>query len=229
MQNSEEISILTIFDESGSMSSLGNEPSESLNSFYEDQKKLEKSFKSTLLFFNDKIKFIHKNIDGNEVPLITKEIYKPSGMTALLDAIGEGIEYQKSKTLNNVIVVILTDGHENSSNKHTTSSIRKLVTTMEKEHNWKFIYLGAIGDAFTVGNRLGIRTSHDYDATNEGLRDCMTQLSQAVSHCISRDVPTKNLEVNISNSKSNNPESLNLSSFQTTTISVEPSDTVIFK
>lgn len=179
------ISILFILDCSGSMQVLKNEPIQSMRAFYNIQKELGVEFLSTFITFNDRVNFVHKNIKGSEIK-IKDEDYMPAGMTALLDAIGTGIEFQRNIKPNDVICVILTDGHENSSKIYKTSEIKALTKKMETENNWNFIYLGANQDSFDVSESLGINpnNSSNYDYTPKGIRDAIQEVSFCVSGCI---------------------------------------------
>jgi len=177
-------SVVFIMDKSGSMSSLGVEPVDSLNNFYDLQVK-SGEFNTTLIFFNDKVEFIHKNIESSNIKKINYEDYKPNGMTALYDAIGEAIEYQKTIQNENVIVVILTDGHENSSQKYRGNQIKELTSKLENDNGWKFIYLGANQDSFDVGSQIGVNTTADYEYTPLGLNCIMRTISHNVSECLS--------------------------------------------
>ena len=113
---SSELSILFILDNSGSMNSLGDEPRQSLNNFYKDQKKNGK-FSSSLLLFNDKHEYSFKNKHCNDIEDEEIKNIHPGGMTALYDAIWIGCEEQLKKQTDNILVVILSDGEDNSSNK----------------------------------------------------------------------------------------------------------------
>lgn len=178
-------SIVFVMDKSGSMISMGNEPIDGLNNFYEEQKKVCE-FNSTLIFFNEKVTFVHKNKSSKDLENITSEDYVPAGMTALYDAVGTGIDYQRSIKTDNVIFVILTDGLENSSQEYTKKSIKELTGKMETEYNWKFMYLGANQDSFAVGEGLGFRNTTDFDATPLGCQTLMRGISETVSHCLSK-------------------------------------------
>ena len=68
-QSNNIISILFILDGSGSMKVLGNEPIQSMRSFYNTQKETGKEFLSTFITFNDNVKFVHKNIKGNDIDI----------------------------------------------------------------------------------------------------------------------------------------------------------------
>lgn len=182
---SDIFSIIFVMDKSGSMISMGNEPIDGLNNFYEEQKKIVE-FNSTLILFNEKVSFIHMNKPSKELENITSKDYIPSGMTALYDAIGKGIDYQRSIKTDNVIFVILTDGLENSSQEYTKETIKILIEKMETEYKWKFMYLGANQDSFVVGGGLGFRNTTNFDATPMGCHTLMRGISETVSQCISK-------------------------------------------
>jgi hypothetical protein len=181
-------SILFIMDSSSSMGVLGKMPIQSMRYFYNSQKETGKEFLSTLITFSDRVKFVHKNIKGSEI-IIEDEDYVPGGTTALLDAIGIGIEYQQNIKSKNVICVILTDGHENSSKIYKENEIKMLTKKMEIENKWVFIYLGANQDSFAVSESLGInpRNSASYEYSPEGLSNIVKEVSTSISGYISRE------------------------------------------
>ena len=181
-----KINIKFLLDESGSMANMGREPVDGMNNFYEEQKKAGE-FISTLAFFNEELKYVHKNKVGSEVERVTYSDFYPRRMTSLYDAIGQMIEDQKEGDSKDsqTIFIILTDGQENNSKKYNSEDIKKLITQMETEYGWKFVYLGANQDSFTSAQNIGINTSHDYDYTQEGYSGLMRQVSVGVSRCVS--------------------------------------------
>jgi hypothetical protein len=181
-------SIVFVMDASGSMINMGNEPIQGLNSFYETQKK-SGEFTSTLVFFNTNVTFHHKNINGRDVPSLSSDDYHRDGMTALYDAIGLSIEYQRKIKTENVIFVILTDGLENASREYKRSTVKSLITEMEEKHKWTFVYLGANQDSFAVSQGLGIRHSADYDYSAAGCAQVFRTVSDGISRCISHELP----------------------------------------
>ena len=194
MSAEKDYSIVFILDESGSMESMGDEPWQTINNFVEDQKKAGK-FKFTLIFFNNKTNFIFKNLESDNIPILKREDYKPSNMTALNDAIGCGIIYQKSQSLENVIFVILTDGLENSSKEFSGPCIKQMIEDMENTHNWKFIYLAANQDACLIGNNMGISSSKTFDCTPTGLCNIMRTVSSSLSRAISGETNIKEFKL----------------------------------
>ena len=183
--SSNKYSITFIMDASGSMASMGDEPWQGLNNFVKKQKESNINFNFTLIFFNSEVNFIYKNMEHDKIPELTSKDYDPSDTTSLYDAIGKGIEYQKTQSMENVIFVILTDGHENSSREYNKKGIQNMIKDLENKHNWKFVYLGANQDAFEVGNGIGIGNTCSYDYTREGFRGVMRSVSNSISRQIS--------------------------------------------
>ncbi len=54
-----------------------------------------------------------------------------------------------------VLVVTITDGHENASEEFTHQALKKLVNQQQAE-GWEFLYLSAALDAFADAQRMGI-------------------------------------------------------------------------
>ena len=192
--------IMFLLDESGSMGSMGNEPIQAVNAFIQEQKKtLEKDGSTFSLWkFNSNVT---KLID--DVPLHDVEEFKdynPSSMTALYDAIGEAINNKKKKEkYDDVVCVILTDGLENSSNVFSISQIKSMIKDMEKNHNWKFIYLAANQDAFSVGTNMGMQADFcsNYRCEPGEMIGATRKVSKAVSSYRSRSA-TDGKEANLS-------------------------------
>lgn len=190
--------IICLLDESGSMNSMGPEPVQAINSFIKEQKtSVMDNATFTLYTFNDKVTKVFDDVPLQEMKEFTS--YDPDSMTSLYDAIGEAIETKKKKgKTDGVICVILTDGHDNSSTKFTSTSIKKLISEMEKEHNWTFIYLGANQDAFEVGGSIGVTNCSQFNCNAGGLESATRNVSHAISayRACSRINPNSKLQFN---------------------------------
>ena len=180
----EKYSIVFVMDKSGSMLNMGDEPWQSLNSFVKEQKSQNSNFTFTLCFFNDVTEFKYENIKSNEIIPLTGADYNPSGMTALYDAIGKTIEFQKEKTPNNkVIFVILTDGQENCSKEYNQFTIKTLISYMEEKYNWEFVFL-ANKLGLEEAKKCGIKNSCEFEYTPCGFNNIMSSVSSQVSKTI---------------------------------------------
>ena len=181
--------IVCILDRSGSMSSMGDEPIGGFNRFIEEQKELEGEAKLTLVLFDNQYDVIHDGVDLKKVPELTKEVYWPRGMTALLDAVGKAVntvearlnkfkdEYQPK-----VIVVILTDGMENSSHEFKKKDLKAKIEELQKEKKWEFIFMGSDVESFADAQGMGLKASmcDSYQATSAGLSKGYSTMSRRV-------------------------------------------------
>lgn len=163
--------IVFILDRSGSMSGLEKDVIGGFNSFLSEQKKLKDKAEVTTILFDHYYEVLHDNVDINKVEPITDKQYYPRGNTALLDAIGKTIKNidNATKKKDNVLFVINTDGFENASREYNNQQIKELVEHYEKKHEWKFIFLGANMDAFSVGTNMGITYNFNYANTRDGI------------------------------------------------------------
>ena len=173
--------IAVVMDESGSMSSVQNQTISAFNEFVLGQKNTGKETGAaaiTLVKFDaPDIHTVYSNRPIDEVPDLTKETYKPRGGTNLLDAVGHTIAKIQNELVQHadvanrpgVIVLIMTDGEENSSEQFTRNEIKNMVKSAE-ESDWTFTFLGATIDAFAAGAKLGMGAHNtlQYNVNNMG-------------------------------------------------------------
>jgi hypothetical protein len=86
------------------------------------------------------------------------------------------------------MVLVTTDGHENSSCEYQLSQIKEEVEKLT-EMDWEFIFTGANIDSFGVGRGIGMRKERttNFANTGRGVRAMMCAYSNAVD-CSSRGV-----------------------------------------
>jgi hypothetical protein len=162
----EPIEIICIIDRSGSMESLKSDAIGSFNTFIEEQKKVPGDAVVTAVLFNHEYHALYERKPLAEVPIMTAEIYQPSGCTALLQAICRTLESPGKPEKG--IVVILTDGLENASDaKYTKDRTASAVKALENK-GWQVHYLAANQDAFVEGAALGITHTMNYQPTAAG-------------------------------------------------------------
>jgi len=145
-----------LLDRSGSMQSCVDDTIGGFNAFVDSQKSFGGTM--TLCLFDHEFDIVYEKVPIDQVVPLTKETYMPRGGTALHDAMGQVLKMNLS---DDTMVIILTDGEENSSNKYTAAHVKDLVDTKP----WKFVYLGANQDAVLTAQGLGINTSMDYDTS----------------------------------------------------------------
>jgi len=179
--------VIAVLDASGSMGSMGSEPQDAINQFVKEQKELSQDpdARFSLYTFNTVVDKVFDNLPLNNIPEYTT--YSAGGMTALFDSIGKAITDKLSTDRKeNVVMMIITDGQENSSKEYITKgSIKKLIQKVETDHNWKVIFLGANIDAAQEGTSTGMSRGHCVQYTQNLTGDLMNAVrttSKAASH-----------------------------------------------
>lgn len=154
-----DIAIHMILDKSGSMDHLQSSVISGYNEYIKSQKKLPGTCTFGLTMFDTQLDLKITGKDIGDVPDLDRNSYQPDGGTALYDAIGLTIKAVESlPKADKTLIVIYTDGEENSSREFTHAAITKLIDE-KKADGWEFAYLGANQDAFAVGASMSIPSS----------------------------------------------------------------------
>ena len=161
--------IIVVLDESGSMDVMKQEPVQAMNNLIKKQKENHEDCKFSLYTFNNTVNEKYKDVNLSDI----KEYkdYSPDGMTALYDCIGHAIDDKmKTDRKTDVILVIITDGQDNSSHKYTCKQIKNKIKSQENDYNWKVMFLAANQDAFTSGESIGVQrgNSSQYNQAEKG-------------------------------------------------------------
>ncbi|MBI5537981.1 MAG: VWA domain-containing protein [Deltaproteobacteria bacterium] len=189
--NNELTAILMILDRSGSMAPLADDTVGGFNAFIQEQKTQPGDAVVTLVLFNHDYEVVYNARPIQQVEPLTAATYHPGGNTALLDAIGRGT-YDLGKKLadmderdrpGKVIVVIMTDGHENASKEYKREPIRKIVEEQTHKYGWSFLFLGANIDAFAEAGAIGVAkaSTMNFVADADGVRKSMGVVSASVA------------------------------------------------
>ena len=155
--------MIFILDRSGSMGGLESDTIGGFNSLIEKQKKVDGKALVTTVLFDNNLRTLHDRVDLQGVKPLTAEDYYVGGCTALLDAVGETVTHiekvhkyiRPEDVPAHTMVVITTDGMENSSRRWRAADVKKLVEK-KKEEGWEFLFLGANIDAVSEAARFGI-------------------------------------------------------------------------
>jgi hypothetical protein len=178
-----------ILDRSGSMASVREQTITGFNEFLHTQQQQHDGGRAlmSLTQFDDRyeVNFVGEPIEN--VPDLDTESYIPRGSTALFDAIGRTIHELEAWTRaqqwqERVLVLIVTDGHENASREYSLEAVRALIERKEKD-GWNFAYMGANQDSYAVGGSLNIRADFtaNYDATAGGTDMNYKRMASATS------------------------------------------------
>ena len=180
-----------LLDRSGSMFEYANDTIGGFNSFAARQKIDNPEGTMSLFVFSDDFKPVFSNTKMKNVETLTAESYFPYGPTALLDSMHDIIKIAAAEERtqeNKIIVVILTDGEENGSKRHTKTEVNELIRakTESGEGRWSFVFLGANQDAIKEASKYGISHNCAMTFSQENTTEAFESLSMAVGRQTSR-------------------------------------------
>jgi uncharacterized protein YegL len=173
------------------MANLANDTIGGFNKFIEDQKKAPGEALLTTVLFDDQYEFLHDGVNIQDVKPITEKEYFARGMTALLDAVGRTInrvgdklsKMNEAERPGKVMVLIITDGYENSSHEFTRTQIKEMVEHQRNTYKWEFLFFGANIDSFAASDGIGIAPARtaNFGASSMGVSTTMDAMNLAAS------------------------------------------------
>ena len=181
-----------VVDQSGSMSGSEGPTIEGFNSQLKTLQQLKKEnpnneYIVSVSYFEDEVMEIVKFASIEEIQLLSRENYRPGGLTALLDGIGKSIEAIRRKydqeireDLASVVMVILTDGGENASKFYTRNLIAETIKELDATGKWTFSFLGADLDAVRASDNLNIRRVNNICFSEGNYDKVMQQMSSSI-------------------------------------------------
>ena len=195
-----------ILDKSGSMSDCIESTVNGFNEQMQMIKSLQSKFPDqevlvSLTTFNQDIDFDVECSRPSELKEMSSEkkrsswlndstdyvVYSPNGMTALYDAIGKSVnkiqdiakkEIEKDEAT--VVVVIITDGHENSSTEFRYEQIQSMIKELEKSENWTFSYLSNTPDAVDYATRMNIKRENSIRYSKSDMMGTHSDISSSL-------------------------------------------------
>lgn len=195
--------LVFILDRSGSMGGLESDTIGGFNRMIARQKKEEKDVNVTTILFDDEVEVLHDRFPIAIIEPLTEKEYFVRGCTALLDAVGTGIEkidnvqkhLPEQHRAGKVIFVITTDGLENSSTEYSYEQIRRKIEA-KKECGWEFLFLGANIDAGREAEKIGINRNRSvtYEKDSEGIAVNFEAVGRALSKAVTCESATEFFE-----------------------------------
>jgi uncharacterized protein YegL len=183
--------ITVVLDRSGSMQATRKDAMGGFNAFVDEQKKADGEAQLTLVQFDSEYQIDYSGRDIKKVKHLTYETFLPRGSTSLYDAIGRTINTEgarlsglpESERPENVIILVVTDGGENSSHEFTGEQVRKMTQHQQEKYNWQFIYLGSNQDAVFTAQTMGIHAANSmtYANNSQGTSAAYATMSNKVS------------------------------------------------
>lgn len=173
--------ITMVLDRSGSMSTIRNDVIGGVNEFLRTQRECDGQCVFSLVQFDTENP--HEWVFTAEpirlVADLTEKTFQPRAGTPLLDAVGSTIvkigerlsKIREEDRPGNVILVVVTDGEENSSKEFTRARVNEMSMHQQERYGWKVIFIGA---------------NLDEVATAEGADSCSVSVASSCSSSSSK-------------------------------------------
>jgi hypothetical protein len=150
------------------MATLANDTIGGYNSFLDEQIKNEIEANISVLFFDTGHSWWQSDVPLKKAKKLDKDSYVPAGGTALNDAIARAAHVLEFKNPKKAVVVIVTDGEENSSKETQPAAVKEMLAKMQAK-DYRIIYLAANQDAFKTAANYGINLSGVANIRNDGI------------------------------------------------------------
>ena len=162
------VSSYILLDRTGSMSDIWDEALGSVNAYAAAVGKVEEGEADdletsvTLAVFDHQEGFqfdvLRKEIQPDAWDNVTNDEVSPRGMTPLFDAINRTITMAEADNPEKAVIVIMTDGHENSSREVTREGAKAALDRAEAR-GWELVFLGAEFASFGDADAVGVSSS----------------------------------------------------------------------
>jgi len=185
--NKEYTHISMVIDRSGSMATCWNDVVGGYEQIIKENKAAPGDCTFTVAAFDTEYDLVEDFTDIQNVDEKLK--VNPRGGTALLDAIGKtivsvGEKFAKMKEVDRpakVIMLIQTDGEENSSKEFTKDAIKKLIDEHTNVWKWQFQFLGADLKSVNEAKSWGINAANSSVYSTANSLDTFTLLGTKMS------------------------------------------------
>jgi hypothetical protein len=178
-----------LLDRTGSMSDIWDEALGSVNAYAAsvgeaDEGEIEgadiKTAVTLAVFdYQESLQFdvLRKDVPAENWTNVTNDEANPRGMTPLFDAIGRVISLAEADKPEKAVIVIMTDGYENSS-KEITRDGAKAALDRAKANGWEVVFLGAEFASFGDADAVGVSASKTMAVGQGRMQESMSVLAK---------------------------------------------------
>ena len=187
-----------VLDASGSMSGEISEVLDELNrqlvELKEKYEQTERPCRVTIVKFDTRYEVLRDHEYIQDVSLITEDEYYAGGMTSLYDAIGLSVkradarvDFQVKRGDAEALVVVFTDGGENSSREFSGHVIQDLLKDYQEREGWEIALIGTDMSAIMDMGRRSMRQDKMRYYKQHQKREALFNLSRSVSEYYTGD------------------------------------------
>jgi hypothetical protein len=172
-----------LLDRTGSMQDIWDEALTSVNAYAEALAEGDGALRTlvTLAVFDAQngLQFdvLRKKVPATGWRQVTTAEASPRGMTPLYDAIGRIVSIAEQDNPKKAVLVIMTDGEENSSREITQAGARAALDRARAK-GWEVVFLGAEFAKFTDAGSMGVATEKTMAVGKDGMTSTMQRLAK---------------------------------------------------
>lgn len=186
------LNVVFVWDMSGSMMAVYAAALEGAGQYISDLRsdKNAENIRMSITAFDTVFERWHEDVTLSDIPDTFANRWQPRGMTALNDAVADAIvqldeKMKGARAGERALVVVLTDGAENSSREYGgvegAQRLAALIKEREETGRWTFVYLGA-GKPSEVAHvaatyNIPRGNTMSYAATPDGVSDSYRAMS----------------------------------------------------
>jgi hypothetical protein len=119
---------------------------------------------------------LRKGVDAGDWNDVTTREVNPRGMTPLYDAIGRIVSLAEKDKPEKAVLVIMTDGEENSSTEMSKTAAKAALDRVRAK-GWEVVFLGAEFSNFDDAEGVGQSSSRNMAVSKDQLSDSMNRLA----------------------------------------------------
>src|SRR5262245_54326644 len=174
-----------LLDRTGSMEPIWSEALSSVNAYADGLATLDGGPRVdadiTLAAFDSQDGFqfdvLRDGVDATRWRKVTDREVNPRGMTPLYDAIGRIVSLAEKDHPQKAVIVIMTDGEENSSEEMTKASAKAALDRVRKK-GWEVVFLGTEFSKFNDAEGVGQTASRNMAVSKDQLSQSMRSLAE---------------------------------------------------
>lgn len=178
-----------LLDRTGSMSDIWDEALSSVNAYAAsvgeadegeiDGADIETDVTLAIFDYQDGMQFdvLRKNVKAEDWIDVSNDEANPRGMTPLFDAIGRMVSLAETDNPEKAVIVIMTDGLENSSQELTRDGARAALDRAEAK-GWEVVFLGAEFAKFDDAEAVGMDARKTMAVGQGSMQDSMSALAK---------------------------------------------------
>src|SRR5262249_50471146 len=173
-----------LLDRSGSMNAIREDVIGGFNQFLREQRGRPGECRMTLVQFDSQAPFeiLADAAHVQDVLPLDTGRYEPRSGTPLLDALGTLLDHAERRARGrdeDPVVVVFTDGEENSSHRWTRAALFERIKGLEAK-GWAFVFLGANQDSYAEAGALGFAAGSTSNWRSGAPQKAFEQMSRSI-------------------------------------------------